>query len=141
MQMKTMKMALLSTSNISNDIWKKRSSVFQSFLHNRLVVTVSNAIHLIELDKITFLSSDSNYCNINLENGQSILSSKTLKYYELALLDKGFLRIHSGFLINLTHLSSISKDEGYQIILNNGETLPISRSFKAQLFTGRLLKF
>ena len=120
------------------DIWQKRHNNLQFFLKERLVVHLSEAIHMIELNKILFLSAESNYSRIHLNNGTCILSSKTLKYYEMALIDRGFLRVHAGYIVNLDRISGICREEGYSIGLDNGLKIPISRTFKTQLFSNNM---
>ncbi len=123
---------------IVKDIWQKRHDTFQSFLKGRLVVPVSAAIHLIDLDQILYLSADSNYCRIVMHGGQSILSSKPLKFYELSLINRGFLRVHARYLVNLEKVTNICKENGYSVCLESGDKVPISRAFKSQLFVGSL---
>ncbi len=129
-----MEIANLNQINNSPDIWEKRTNTFQSFLNNRLIVSVSKSIHLLPLDSIVYLSAESNYCNITMSDGKSILSSKTLKFYETLLIDKGFLRVHSGFLINLNRVSKICKKNGFNIQMDTGKIIPVSLSYKNNLF-------
>ncbi len=129
-----MEIANLNKNNNGTDIWEKRTNTFQSFLNNRLIVSVSKSIHMLELDSIVYLSAESNYCNIIMSDNRTILSSKTLKYYEMLLVDKGFLRVHSGFLINLNRVSKICKKNGFNIQMDTGKIIPISLSYKNNLF-------
>ncbi len=129
-----MEIANLNKNNNGTDIWEKRTNTFQSFLNNRLIVSVSKSIHMLELDSIVYLSAESNYCNIIMSDNRTILSSKTLKFYEMLLVDKGFLRVHSGFLINLNRVSKICKKNGFNIQMDTGKIIPISLSYKNNLF-------
>ena len=135
--MKILKIAKLPVSK-PLDIWQRRQYNLKSFLKERLVVHVSEAIHMIELNNILFLSAESNYTRIHLKNGTFILSSKTLKYYEMSLIDRGFLRVHAGYIVNLDRITGICREEGYSIDLENGVKIPISRTFKIQLFSNNM---
>lgn len=51
----------------------------------------------------------------------------TLAEAEAKLKDKGFLRCNKGFLVNARYIQAV---QGLDLILTNGETLPISRPRK-----------
>ena len=87
------------------------------------------------LDDIKYLSSDSNYTWINRLSSNALLASKTLKYYERLLVNKGFLRVHAGYIVNLNHVIGIEKTDGFGLALGTGEVIPVSRTFKKQLFS------
>ena len=120
------------------DIWQKRTKILQSFLDDKLVISVAEAIHMIDYSKILYISADGNYSRIYLVDGQCIFCSKTLKVFELKLIYKKFLRVHSAHLVNLEHVIGISREQGFSIRLTNKINIPVSRVFKSQLFTGSL---
>ncbi|GAB4039662.1 LytTR family transcriptional regulator DNA-binding domain-containing protein [Spirosoma gilvum] len=79
--------------------------------------------------KILYLIGDINYCRIYLINGEVVLMSHTLKWYE----DRwpSFLRIHKRVLINPTyayslHMSPHSRNNSH-VIMDNQASLPIAR--------------
>ena len=125
--------SLLSTSK--NEQWQKRSIVLQSFLENKLVIPTLNFIHIIDINKILYIQSSSNYTKFFLEDNSTILCSKTLKLFEGILIDKHFLRIHSSYIINLNKLIGIKRNGDYTVVLENDIRLPVSRSYKNMLFT------
>jgi len=112
-----------------------RSRIFQDFIENRLVINTSELTYILDLDKILYIKAKSNYSEIVLLDKSSIISSKTLKYYEKALIKNSFLRVHSSYLINLLQIKGIVRKSIYTIVLNNDIKIPVSRTFKAKLST------
>ena len=100
---------------------------------DKLVVNASSAIHFIQLDQISHLESYRNYTDIYLIDGQKITSTKTLKYYEVLLEDRGFFRIHQKHLVSLENISRFLKEDGGYVQLKDGSKLEVSRRKKDEL--------
>ena len=116
-------------------IWDTRKATINDFLKDKLVISTGNEIHFVSFEQIMYIKASSNYSLIYDTEGNSILSSKTLKYYEEILLNKGFLRVHSGTLINMSKVKGIKRNGMYMIILENDIKIPVSRSYKEALFS------
>ncbi len=116
-------------------IWDSRKATLNNFLKDKLVISTGNEIHFVAFEKILYIKASSNYSMIYDTEGNSVLSSKTLKYYEEQLLDKGFLRVHSSTLINMSKVKSIKRNGMYMIVLENDIKIPVSRSYKEALFS------
>ena len=116
------------------DIWDKRNANLNEFLNKKLIIRTNNYIHLIDIKKISFIQASSNYSKINIIDEKSIISSKTLKHFEEKLINNGFLRIHSSYLVNSVFISGIAKNGIWTIVLQDNTKLPISRSYKERLF-------
>jgi two-component system LytT family response regulator len=67
--------------------------------------------------------------------GKKILVSKTLKYFEEALADFPFVRIHKSFLVNINEVVKYKKGKGGSVILSNGKELMVSASRKKILLS------
>ncbi|HHH55000.1 MAG TPA: LytTR family transcriptional regulator [Bacteroidetes bacterium] len=115
--------------------WKQRNKKLEEFLDNRLVISTTNYIHLLDLEDILYLKSVGNYTRIIMITGKEILCSKTLKHYEQLLSDKAFLRVHSSYLINLNKVIGIKRNGVYTIELHDGTMIPVSRGYKDNLFS------
>jgi len=122
----------------SNEIWKKRQNILVTFLEDKLILKLSDGIHLINFEDILYLSAESNYCKINFVDGSKKLSSKTLKHFENSLINKGFLRVHASHLVNLKKVVGLCNNEGLCLKLTNGSIIPVSRSYKEKIFKGIL---
>ncbi len=89
--------------------------------------------HVILPSQIVFLKADDDYCTIHLTDGRDIMVTMTLKTV-LALLPTGFMRIHRSHAINVRHLSGTQAGPGGRAAkLSSGETLPIGRTYAADL--------
>ena len=122
-------------SDPSKKIWDSRKATLNNFLKDKLVISTGNEIHFVAFEKILYIKASSNYSLIYDTEGKSILTAKTLKYYEGQLLDKGFLRVHNGTLINMSKVKGIKRNGMYMIILENDIKIPVSRSYKEALFS------
>lgn len=67
-----------------------------------------------------------NYTIIYMNNGRKILTSHTLKLFEIALQELGFTRIHRTYLINYQYCTSFDKDNNL-VLMKNGVELNVSR--------------
>lgn len=103
-------------NNISNRNFEKRISL-----------NTTDSVYSIKIKNITYCKSDKNYTDIYLENGKKLLISKTLKDFELLLLDFGFFRVHQSYLINMNFVSRYEK-KGLvgNAILENETKIPVS---------------
>lgn len=84
------------------------------------------------LRNIIKIEGDRNYSTFYLIKGKTKISSKTLGYFEEALLGKGFFRCHRSFIVNHHHIESIQKDT---FLMKDGHEIPISRRRKTDVKT------
>jgi two-component system, LytTR family, response regulator len=99
----------------------------------QLAVPAQTGMIFIRTGDIVYCEADSNYTKIFLQNGQKIVSSRTLKEYEELLADNGFIRIHHSHLINKNHVREYIKGEGGQVIMKDGMALTVSRRKKEEV--------
>jgi two-component system LytT family response regulator len=98
----------------------------------RLALPTSDGLELVEVDKILYCASESNYCHIHLADREYFIT-RTLKEIQETLEGSSFFRIHNRFLINLNHLSKDVRGEGGYVVMKNGQQLPVARSRKEEL--------
>jgi two-component system, LytTR family, response regulator len=101
----------------------------------KLPIPSVNGVFMLEIDEIVCMSSDSNYTNVFLKNGQKMLVTKTLKSMEEYLRSEGFLRIHSCHLVSINEIERYIKGDGGQVILKNKMSIPVSRVHKSELLS------
>ncbi len=89
---------------------------------------------VLNISDILYCKADDNYTEIYLEN-KKLLVSKTLKYFEEALADYPFARIHKSYLVNVNEVIKYRKGKGGSVIVSNGKELLVSASKKKQLLT------
>ncbi len=97
---------------------------------NRIGIPSNNGTTYLSTDNIIFFRSDNNYTIIHLENGKTILVSKTLKKFEVKLSNKHFIRTHQSYIVNLNKVIQVCNNDGGYLTMNNNEKIPISRSKK-----------
>jgi two-component system response regulator LytT len=85
-------------------------------------------IETVEIDQIEYFKAAGVYVEAHLQNGKSEIIDKSMDKL-LQILPLRFFRIHRSYIIDLNHLASFKHAGGgiYEVHLQNGETLPLSR--------------
>lgn len=94
-----------------------------------LAVKKQGNIVLIDIQDLRYIKGAGIYTELHLQNGKKELHDKSLEKLE-QLLPGSFERIHKSYIVPLTQAERIIVHEGssYQLLLKNGELLPIGRS-------------
>lgn len=92
-----------------------------------------HGFELISMQDIVVCEGSSNYTHVHLNNGKSLLVSRTLKEIEYILNTNPFFRTHKSWLVNLDYAIRYMKGEGGQLIVNGGMEVPVSRNRKDEL--------
>jgi two-component system LytT family response regulator len=92
---------------------------------------------IIEINEIIRIEADSNYSVFHLANRDNITVSRVLKEYEEILPENQFVRIHKSSIVNLNYLKEYSFKNGLEVLLKNGEKLPVSRR-RASIFAEKI---
>ena len=100
----------------------------------RLAIPLEDKTEFIELKEILHCESDNNYTHFHLTDGRDILVARTLKKFELALKDLGFVRVHNSHIVRIKAIKSISRRDGGFLVLSNNRRIPISRNRKEFVF-------
>lgn len=98
--------------------------------NGKIALPTLEGLHFVNSSEILYCTSDSNYTNIFLQDGQKLLVSKTLKEIEAMLGGFGFLRIHHSHMINLNKISKYLKGDGGYVVMDDGKSLSVSRARK-----------
>lgn len=101
--------------------------------NNTLIINSEQGYKLIKIDDIIRIEADGNYSFIYTEDGKRAISSKNLKLFEKYLENYDFVRIHNSHLINLAKIDNLNTKEALEVIMTNGEVLPISVRKKQDL--------
>jgi two-component system LytT family response regulator len=92
-----------------------------------VAISSVDKVELIQMKEIIFCQADGKYTNFHLTDGRKIMSCRNLGEYSTILDSNYFFRIHHSYIINLRHISKISKKDGYFCELSNKVTLPIAK--------------
>lgn len=99
----------------------------QSFKSKRISIVSQDGISFIEKENIIYCEAEGAYCKVITEKQGTILCSKSLKAIQSTLEGDEFVRVHSSFLVNLTHIFKYVTSEGGFLIMSNGAQIPASR--------------
>lgn len=101
-----------------------------------LKIQSDSAVFLLPYPDIQFISANNKSCVVHTTQ-KDYETPKLLKEIEEKLPTNQFIRIHKGFLVNLSYVASLRYDKGgsYTIQLKNEDetTLPVGRSYAQSL--------
>lgn len=97
---------------------------------HRIALTTLKETRFVYTRQIVRCESDNNYCHFFLDNGEKILVSKPIYEFEPLLNDYGFVRCHQSHLVNKRFVRSWMREDGGYLLLDSGDTVPVSRSKK-----------
>ena len=103
-------------------------------VEGKITLPQQDGFQVLDINDIYFCKADDNYTEIYLEE-KRIVISKTLKYFEDALKDFPFARIHKSYLVNVNEVLKYKKGKGGSVVLSNGKELSVSASKKAELLS------
>ncbi|GLR19562.1 LytR/AlgR family response regulator transcription factor [Portibacter lacus] len=105
---------------------------YRPTISEQIAIPSVNKIDLVLVSRIVSLNARSNYTEIHFIDGKSVLTAFTLKRYEEKLNKQAFIRVHSGYIIQLKYVKSYNKLTN-KITLLNKQEIPVSRSRKQAL--------
>ncbi|NER12632.1 response regulator [Leptobacterium flavescens] len=103
-------------------------------VQGKITIPQLDGFEVLDVNDIIYCKADDNYTEIYLENRKMVVS-KTLKYFEEALADFTFARIHKSYLVNINAIAKYKKGKGGSVVLNNGKELMVSSSKKKELLS------
>ena len=99
----------------------------------KVSLPLSGKTIFIEPNEILYCKSDGNYTEIYFKNKKKEVLSKKLKDVELIINNPLFYRVHNSYLVNINHIREFIRNDGQYLVLENGLTIPVSRSKKNAL--------
>ena len=101
----------------------------------RIVVRSSGHVHFIRPDDIIWVQADGDYIHLNTQN-RSHLIRETMRNMETRLTPHGFQRIHRSVIVRVKQITEmITSDQGdYEVVLQTGQRLKMSRQYRETLF-------
>jgi two-component system LytT family response regulator len=103
-----------------------------SQVEGKITLPQLDGFQVLNVADILYCKADDNYTEIYLVN-KKILVSKTLKYFEEALSQFPFARIHKSYLVNVNEVVKYKKGKGGSVVVSNGKELLVSASKKKDL--------
>ena len=96
----------------------------------RITLHTSNG-HVFALTKdIIRIETYGNYSFVYLTAGDRLLVSRNLKEFEEMLPEPDFFRVHQSHIVNTLFVKKVIKDDGDQVVMEDGVKIPVSRRRK-----------
>tara|TARA_R110000868_G_C10905282_1_gene764574 strand:- start:1023 stop:1766 length:744 start_codon:yes stop_codon:yes gene_type:complete len=92
-----------------------------------IIVSSLKDVMILPVDSIVYMESEGRYTLIYKRDGEIIVSSKNLGFYDELLKQNNFFRIHHSFLVNVDLSLKIEKGDGVYLHVVNNKFLPISK--------------
>ena len=111
--------------------------LFTNFLlgdksEHKITLATQEGFEFVKVGQILYLRADGSYTNIYLKDGQTLTSSKNLKFFESILEGYGFFRIHNSTLVNLKFIKRLGKSAGGFVVMEDEAEFSISKSRKEE---------
>ncbi|TGV00875.1 LytR/AlgR family response regulator transcription factor [Flavivirga rizhaonensis] len=101
----------------------------------KITIPQLDGFEVINMSDILYCKADDNYTEIYLNTNKKKLVSKTLKYFEEALNNASFARVHKSYLVNVNEVVKYVKGKGGRVVLSNGKEIMVSASKKSDLLS------
>jgi two-component system LytT family response regulator len=124
---------------------KERIQVMKSALGqekvSKIALPISEGFLFVELNDIMYLTAEGSYTTIFLRDGRKFLVSKNVKSFEDVFHHSFFFRPHRSYLINLNAVKQFVRQDGGYILMENGDSVSLSKDKKDDfLMAYQLLK-
>lgn len=106
-----------------------------NIVNGKITIPQQDGFEVINTADILYCKADDNYTEIYLNTNKKKLVSKTLKYFEEALNDTSFARVHKSYLVNVNEIVKYVKGKGGSVVLSNGKQIMVSASRKSELLS------
>ena len=100
---------------------------------NWLSLSTQEGWIVIKKTDIIRVESYKNYSTIVTGDATHTIS-KTMKDVEAILPDELFYRVHNTHIVHFTYIDRILKSDGGNVLMNNGDLVPISKGKKKEFF-------
>ena len=101
--------------------------------NRKLVLPLMEGFDVVKMSEVLYCEAQDNFTCFYFTNGKKSLICRNLKFYETALSDFGFCRVHRSHIINLEYVTRYLKGKGGTVVLEGGKELMVSSNKKAEL--------
>jgi len=117
-------------SSISKAQVQLATAVNDRILPEIIALPIADGLTFASVNDIVYCIADGGYTRMLMIDKCEILLSKTLGDVDELLSDYDFFRIHHSSLINLKQVKKYIRGEGGEVIMSNGQSLPVARTRK-----------
>ena len=98
--------------------------------NQKIILPLLDGFEIARVKDVLFCQAQDNFTEFYFVGGKKMLICRTLKYYDEALADCGFFRVHRSFLVNLDYIKKYNKGKGGYITLDNEKEIEVASSKK-----------
>lgn len=120
----SLKMEVDRLNDIVEDLTSRLAKVNQGSngsLEKGIIVSSKGLSQFIKASDIVLIKADSNYSTIYLSNGESMFTSKTLKYWEEKCNVSFLYRVHKSYIVNGRKINTF-EPKTRKLVLDGGIT-------------------
>lgn len=101
---------------------------------HKLALATSRETIFVSPGKIIRCESSNAYTVFFFDDRKKLTVSRPIYEFEELLADYGFIRCHQSHLVNKNYIVSWRKEDGGQLVLEDGTTIPVSRGKRDSIF-------
>jgi two-component system LytT family response regulator len=99
----------------------------------KIAVPSKNGLHYYLINDIIYVEGEGSYTKLYLANAKEVIITRRIKDFEKCLAGKGFLRVHKSYLVNVSHISELHKDDGGYLLMANGRQVPLRTRHREEI--------
>ena len=122
-----------SKNELGFEIRKVVESITPQHERRKVAIPLSGKTIFVEAEDIVYCKSSGNYSEIYFKDHKTEILSKKLKDVEALFHNNTFFRVHNSYLVNLVYIKEFIKSDGQYLVLDDGTTIPVSRTKKHPL--------
>ncbi len=130
----------IQQKNITKNLVSILESTQKSAAPQKIPLSTTSGMVFVKIADIMYCESSGNYTNFIVQHEKPILVTRQLGEYEKLLPEADFMRIHDKYIINLSMIKEYLKGNGGDVILENGQSLPVAARRKEE-FLARFEKW
>lgn len=97
-----------------------------------LFVKADYKVLRVDISKIIYVESKSEYVRIHIENDKPIMTLLSMKAMEEHLPCDRFIRVHRSFMVNISKITAVSNN---RIIIGKETYIPIGNQFRERFIS------
>lgn len=101
--------------------------------NQKLVLPLMEGMEIVKIQTILYCEAADNFTTFYFTDGRKMMICRNLKFYEKALSEFGFVRIHRSHVINMEYITKYIKGKGGSVIMEGTKELMVSAGYKADL--------
>ncbi len=117
----------------ARNLRQKDSTPKDSTSNVDLVLPSTSGILFINKVEIMHIEAEGRYAKLVLQDGETQVTTKSLKSLEEMLSTSSFYRCHKSYVVNLKKIVSLKKGRPLYLVLENGTELEVGRNKREEL--------